>query len=549
MTAEPMTSEPRSPGPGRCAWSWAPLLVVLAAILVHSHAVRDGLYEPDEWTVLNLGRTFAHAPVDAADGIEAPDALRFTYRRVLELPLFTALYHLFGYEARAFRALNLLLHAAAAVLVLLLARRKLGREDLAIFAALLFAVHPKSWELAAVASATPWALATVLLLGSLLLFAIHRESCWPRLALAASVLLLLPALFLRGGFAILLPAMLALELGSRIGFRFWRQRAEYSRLLPHLVMAGAAAVVFFQNELHKMATGMPPADLEVLSQPGQILWALVLALPSSLLSLVDPTRLSGWALIGLVWIVLAVLVLLAAVVTRRLLRRAGGFGLGFLVLAMLPMLLAAEALGQGQARYYHLASAGLCLVLASALPVLDRRRRAQRLVAAVLLLVPALATVISQREHFTRQAPARALAESVAALARDLPRGSRLLILEGGPVDRDALDSAVLAAWLARPAGGLELAVVEQPRICPTRRAAQPAPDMAATTAVLWWGGRYASTDLATAVHLLRGLGCAPLPDLPTDSVVADLTVAAGRLFLVGRLVRYESFYQYVLTD
>ena len=56
MADESPASVPRTPAPGWRLRYGAPLLIVLAALLVHAAVLRGGLYESDEWLALNLGQ-------------------------------------------------------------------------------------------------------------------------------------------------------------------------------------------------------------------------------------------------------------------------------------------------------------------------------------------------------------------------------------------------------------------------------------------------------------------------------------------------------------
>ena len=546
-----MADETPDSGPKATVVGWrvrcgAPLLIGLAAVLVHAGAIRGGLYESDEWLVLNLGQTYAAAPAAAMVGAAEPDITRFPLRRLLEIPLWTALHGLLGYSAPAYRGLAVVLHALAAVLVLLLARRLRLPEELAVCAGLLFAVYPKSWEATAVLSSIPWPLVTVLLLGSLLLLMSHREYSRPALALTASALLLGLALFLRGAVAVMLPAVMVLDLARRKGWRFWRNARAWLPLLPHLLLAGSVALIILFDEIELTAGGVPPGDLAVLGAPGQMLWTLLVSLPASLLCLADPARLPGLTGVAIGWAALAVGLVLAAALTRRMPWRAAGFGLSWLALILVPLIVVVAPGEWGDARYFYLASVGLVLLVASGLAALDRWRRVQRLVAAALLLMPAVATVVAEFDLFEREAPARKLAESVAALVRNLPAGSRVLLLEGRPEDRNALEAAMLAAWLARPAGGLSVVQVERPRVCAIPAAARPALAAGAVSAVYWSDEQYVSSDLGTAARLLAARGCTEPPgpdDVPIAALPGD---PAGRI-LIGRWVERPGFYEYAV--
>jgi len=176
------------------------------------------LDNPLVWTLRNAGRIFRELYGYAGD-----ETVRGPYRPLTTLSY--ALNHaLHGRWPPGFHAVNVLLHAAASLLVLALARR-LARaanpargERVALLAALLFALHPAHVEAIATIFGRTEPLSACLALAALLVVLRWREAWW---RLPAAVLLLsagvlskevavvTPALF--GLVALALPGAVGLE--------------------------------------------------------------------------------------------------------------------------------------------------------------------------------------------------------------------------------------------------------------------------------------------------------------------------------------------------
>src|SRR6266446_5443636 len=131
------------------------LSVALLAILVHArtawfgfvfddqHLIVSNTFLREGWSVV---RAFAHHfwyGTVAGTG----------YYRPLVIASFAINGRALGWGAAGFHAVNILLHALNAVLILVLAKRLTGREEAAWLAAAFFAAHPvASWPVASVAA-------------------------------------------------------------------------------------------------------------------------------------------------------------------------------------------------------------------------------------------------------------------------------------------------------------------------------------------------------------------------------------------------------------
>ena len=167
-----------------------------------------------------------------------------------------------GYEPRGFHLTNILLHAAVSLLVFAGARRVTGSAAAALFAGILFAVHPVHTEPVAWASGRKDLLSTALLLGAYLLYL--RARGLPRMQTPAGegpvakpvqlrlgLLALSVALFFLSGLAkamvVTLPVFLVMTdfvFGAGLGGGRWR------KLVPAWALYFAAAGVLTWIAMH-----------------------------------------------------------------------------------------------------------------------------------------------------------------------------------------------------------------------------------------------------------------------------------------------------------
>ncbi len=241
------------------------------------------------------------------------------------LKLSYALNHASGLGLAGFHAVNLLSHAAAALLVHALLLRLERRLDpaapahgAALIGALLFALHPVQTEAVTYVSGRPAALAGALALGSAVAWLDGRERGGWRLPLL-SVALFAAALGVKEYVAVLPAALLLLEAGEVRRSFSWR--AALGAVAPHgVVLAGAAGLVLASPTYRWLAgTGLslrPPGDnlptqaVAVAWLSGQLLrpWSLSAepGLPA-LASVTPAAAASGLALVsaavaGVAWL-------------------------------------------------------------------------------------------------------------------------------------------------------------------------------------------------------------------------------------------------------
>ncbi|MGD8452599.1 MAG: tetratricopeptide repeat protein [Phycisphaerae bacterium] len=174
---------------------------------------------------------------------DAQDAVAHRHRDRLYRPLsmysFAVNYAIGGRDPFGYHATNILLHAAACVLVWRLARRLVGDTTIATIAAVVFAVHPVHCEAVTSIVGRAEVLATLFLLGGLLvLLPEKRPPGWSHAAIAA--VLFLAALFSKETAVCYVPvALLALHAAAKRpsshARRWW---------LLHLVALLAPLVVY-----------------------------------------------------------------------------------------------------------------------------------------------------------------------------------------------------------------------------------------------------------------------------------------------------------------
>lgn len=255
-------------------------LLVLVTVLVFANALPGGFHLDDHFRVVQNPEITRFWPpwrhlLDPSTSSSLPSIVQ--YRPLL--PLTLSIDHaLFGMDARAFHATNLLLHLGAVLLVLLLARELLrqaappgleagpARERLALAAALLYAVHPVAGVPVEYVCARDLLLMQVCLLGSFVVYLRLRRLGDTPWRWAATLGLM--ALSLLGKTnAVALPALvLASELLLR-GARLTAART-WARVLPFALVA----IAFFAWT--RGVLGFSDADQLVVSHGAFWNWPL-----------------------------------------------------------------------------------------------------------------------------------------------------------------------------------------------------------------------------------------------------------------------------------
>jgi tetratricopeptide (TPR) repeat protein len=223
--------------------TWLALLALLAALALHAPGLSGDFVYDDRLLVLrnpliesfaNLPRAFTHSYWEFYAGARTD---LIGYWRPLTSAALMLGHALGGGEATGFHAISLLAHALASLAAWRLARRLLGPGSGALFAALLFALHPVQIESVAWISAV-----NDPLYGALGLWSLERFLAWrargSRGLPWASALLFALALLAKELAAALLPCALALDAWHT---RVAAQPQASARVAPD-ASAGRAAI-------------------------------------------------------------------------------------------------------------------------------------------------------------------------------------------------------------------------------------------------------------------------------------------------------------------
>lgn len=205
----------------------------------------------------------------------------------------SATYALAGYNAAAWHAVNLALHAASAVLVFSIARRLVGSDLGAVAAALLFSVHPLRMESVAWITERKDVLMGVFFLWAVLLW-MQRQFSWAFVAFLAACASKSPA--------VMLPVwILALEWYRYVyrGFTGDGWRTIFRRLIPFVAVSVVVSVMAFRS-LHSVLASLPwsqvglgPRLLHVAYS--EVFYAMQTVWPAHLSGLIEYTWAPSWA--------------------------------------------------------------------------------------------------------------------------------------------------------------------------------------------------------------------------------------------------------------
>src|SRR5262245_52808220 len=312
---------------------WPPLVVCGAALAVYVSALGDG-FVWDDGNIIVANPSIKHWSEAARFFVSSLERNTEYYRPLLGLS-FLGDWQLFGPWAAGFHLTSILIHAAVGVLLYVLAARILGDPLAAVFAALLFVVHPVHTEAVTYVSGRSDPLAALFALAALIWsLEPHRRA----LSVAAFFLALLSRETSSG--VLLLLVLVDLTVGPR---GTWTARLT-RRYLPYV---GALAVYLVMRWLAVGAgtvtndTAVYPLGTRLLTLPKVVVGYLrLLVVPSSLhmervvapaTSPLDPTVLGP---------VLLLVTFVAAVESWRRERRAAWpvvFGAAWFGLALLPV--------------------------------------------------------------------------------------------------------------------------------------------------------------------------------------------------------------------
>ncbi len=458
-------------------WGWAPLaLVAVVALGVYARALPYA-FTFDDITLIKdnpLLRDPGALPAFFTDNLWGAVGRGSNYYRPLPPTIFLSVYQLFGLEPGAYRAVNLLLHAGASVLALLVARRLFedlrpaegrasggagGAGDVAaLLVGLLFAVHPLHVEAVTwISGVMDVGCACFALLAWYALLR-HPDRWGLGGGIAAGAAFLVACLFKEP--ALTMPGVVAAwcwlrrpgDLGTRARRTAWGLLPFVAALAVYLPLRAYALRGFAPVALDEAGHRASDPLLAVVHLVG--LYVRKLALPHSLNVLYDLPPPASWLEPGALAALLAVggLVALGAWALRR--DALTAVALAAFVLPLAPALylpgLVQEVRYAAADRYTYLPSYGFLLALAAlATAWLARRprpRHARALAAAGLVVALvygglAIARVGVWRDNVTLWTDA--VAKSPGAPPANLNHGYALY-RAGRPAEaRAALDRAL----------------------------------------------------------------------------------------------------------
>jgi tetratricopeptide (TPR) repeat protein len=372
-----------------------PALALLAAALAaHGVALGNGFVWDDKVIVVDNPDTRDLSSLPKV--LLSPDEMK-PYYRPLTRASFLLDYRLFGFDARAYHLVNLLLHLSAVLLLYTLGRQLFESRAPALAAALLLAVHPIHCEAVAFVSARNNIFALCFGLLSLL-FLIDAAARRSHARAAMSALAFFAAVAAKEPGAMVLP-ILALWLyvpalsGNLPGPRRW------TLLVPHIV----AAAGYFAMRI--VALGAPVASEGVLRG----LWARLAqnywVLPRYLLLAAWPSALGPYHQVpeeyaSLLWPPLVWMAIAAAIVLiARRPSPASVLGLLWFALNLVPIVNLVPIPSTAMAeRFFYIPAAGLWLVVADLLWRLPVPRRVLVGIGAAAVVVLGVRAALRDRD-------------------------------------------------------------------------------------------------------------------------------------------------------
>jgi len=376
---------------------WPYLLLALVLAAVFANGLWGGFLWDDQATVVDNVRThgLSHVPELLGWGEG-----RFRYRVMRDLS-YTIDYAVGGLNPAVYHFFNVLYHALTSFLVFALARRLTGSGAAALWAGLLFAVHPVHVDAVTYISGRRDVLSTLFYLASVWGWLNYRErGTGPWLALAFGV----------GALAVLTKEMAATLPAAWFLVDLWRERERglgvvagaAAALSRHWRLYGAGAVaaagfigyvVVFQNT----AAGVPPHGG---SWPANFMTeAMVMAYGVRLFLFPQPLLLDYQGYFDPVtsgadprlWAALVALALLAALGGWLAARsRSAGFAVHWVWITWLPVAQIIPHLELFAEHYLYLPSVGLCILGGMGLAALGRLRIGGAAALAVGMSVVAL---------------------------------------------------------------------------------------------------------------------------------------------------------------
>lgn len=252
------------------------IVIVLVTLVTYASSLRNGFVEWDDGLLITRNATIQEMTPHTAWRAFT------TYDPELYIPLTLVSFQLNhvvgGLDPFGYHLINLLLHAASAVFVLLIATRLTGSRTAGIAAATLFALHPLNVESVAWASARKDVLMAFFALGSLWMWLRWREESSPKFYVGALLFFVL-ALLSKVSVIVLPVALVLIEWmrGERMDRRMMTAVAPFfavSVIFGMIALGGKAGTnaVLLQEKMLIGALGvaqtlrrlLAPTDLSVL---------------------------------------------------------------------------------------------------------------------------------------------------------------------------------------------------------------------------------------------------------------------------------------------
>ena len=345
-------------------------LLVCLPVVLGEFVIDDAYLIAGNQGIRSLGNALAFfaQPWGGGEGASGYVSNNAAYYRPLTTLLFSVEYALFGLRPAYFHLVSILLHAGASALAVLLALRLLGNLGAALFAGLVFAVHPVHTEAIAAACYQTTLLAALLAMAALWVLGLGLDGRWrlARALLLAAILAALAALAKEEGAAVVLLAVALVLLAPGAA----RARGKGALLAGMAAGVGLVMLVRF--------VAVPGSTDSFFGQAGSavvamtmlrvvVLYAGLLVVPLVLCPFYDwfivtpSASLSAEPVVGF----LLATGLLAAVVLLRKRAPAAAVGLAWLALALAPVLQIVPILNVAAERFLYLPSLGFAIALAA----------------------------------------------------------------------------------------------------------------------------------------------------------------------------------------
>lgn len=463
IRTEQVKGEPRKAAPKTRFPDKLPLLLCLLTLAVYANTFGLGLALDAIGVVQGDPRVHAVTAQNLAlifqNDYWWPSSVDTLYRP------FTTLSFLFNYavlgnaaNAAGYHMLNVLLHLANVLLMFQLAQRVLRERMAAFFAAALWAVHPVLTESVANVAGRADLLATLAVLGGLLLYdRVLTGARWQR-AVAGLFAAAVFGVFSKESAAVLLGLMLLWDLVCGAGWRGGgvRRMAAYGAVACALALMLAARIAVF--------TSAPVPEMPFVDNPLRgasflvARWTAIKMVGMDLLLLLWPRHLSserGFAQIvpatagdAGAWLALAVIAGVLAVVIARYRRDKPMFwAAGMFAIALLPVSNLVLLIGATMAeRFLYLPSIGFAIAAAGLLYRLKGRIPVQA-VAIVLLAALACRTFARNLDWRDNLTLARADVQSSPRSARLQEMLATSLYAQDPVRNLDAAIASGEAAW------------------------------------------------------------------------------------------------------